>query len=184
MLVIEFKMAKIKKLPVEFNNEVKIDLQSNFLKVSGQKGNLELRIPSEVSVDKTDSALQFYTISTAKNAKALTGLNRKLAANMIEGVTKGFKMVLELSGVGFRSECDGKLLRLSLGFSHDIVYEIPQNVSIVCTKPTVIEITGFDKQLVGQVASNIRSLRKPEPYKGKGIKYEGEVIRRKEGKKK
>ncbi len=177
-------MAKIKKLPVEIKKEVKVTLQGNVINATGAKGTLTLKVPSEVAVEMKDGLLEFYTASTASNAKALCGLNRKLAANMIQGVSEGFRQVLDMTGVGFKSETDGKLLRLTLGFSHDIVFEIPAGVTIKCLKPTQIEITGFDKQLVGQVASNIRQLRKPEPYKGKGIRYEGEVIRRKEGKKK
>ncbi len=177
-------MAKIKKLPVAIKKDVKVSLADNVLAVSGAKGNLQLKVPSEVSVEVKGEIIEFFTTSSAANAKALCGLNRKLAANMILGVSEGFRVVLELTGVGFKAETDGKLLRLTLGFSHDIVYEIPAGVSIKCLKPTQLEITGSDKQLVGQVASNIRGLRRPEPYKGKGIKYEGEAIRRKEGKKK
>ncbi len=177
-------MAKIKKLPVEIKKDVKVTLQANVINATGAKGTLTLKVPSEVTVEMKEGLLEFFTTSTAGNAKALCGLNRKLAANMIQGVSEGFRQVLDMTGVGFKSETVGKLLRLTLGFSHDIVFEIPEGVSIKCLKPTQIEITGFDKQKVGQVASDIRQLRKPEPYKGKGIRYEGEVIRRKEGKKK
>ena len=177
-------MAKIKKLPVQITKDVKVTLQGQVLQVTGSKGTLTSRVPNEVTVELKDNLLEFYTLSTASNAKALCGLHRKLTANMIEGVSNGFRQVLDMTGVGFKAEVNGNLLRLTLGFSHDIVYQIPQGISIKCTKPTQMEITGFDKQLVGQVASNIRRLRKPEPYKGKGIRYEGEVIRRKEGKKK
>ncbi len=177
-------MAKIKKLPVKIAKEAKVSYEKGVLTVSGAKGTLTLSVPAEVAVDVHPEHLDFYTVSTASNAKALCGLHRKLTANMVEGVVNGFRQVLDLKGVGFKAEVTGDLLRLTLGFSHDIVYKIPKNVAIKCLKPTQIEITGFDKQLVGQVASNIRQLRKPEPYKGKGISYEGEVIRRKEGKKK
>lgn len=184
MVSVGRNMAKIRKLPVEFNSEVKVDLTGTLLKISGAKGNLEWNIHPEVSVDKSENLLEFYTKSTSKNAKALTGLNRKLAANMIEGVTKGFRKVLELKGVGYRAEMNANYLRLSLGYSHDIVYEIPEGIIVKCLKPTILEITGFDKQLVGQVAANIRKMRKLDPYKGKGILFEGEQIRRKEGKNK
>jgi large subunit ribosomal protein L6 len=183
-MLVENKMAKIRKLPVEFSKEVKVDLTGRLLKVSGSLGSLELNIHPEVTVDKSDNLLEFYTKSTAKNAKALTGLDRKLAANMIEGVTKGFRKVLELKGVGYKAETDGKLLRLSLGYSHDIVYEVPAGLIVKCTKPTIIEISGFSKHAVGQFAANLRKLRKSDPYKGKGVHFEGEQVRRKEGKNK
>lgn len=180
-------MSRIGRVPVKIAAGVKVEQNDNFFAVSGALGKLEWQFPSEVVLENHGEYIAVKPKSESKRAKAMWGLSRTLLANMVHGVTQGFSRRLEISGVGYKaavSPADKNLLVLSLGYSHEIIYAVPQGVSVQCEKPTVLIISGADAQLVGQVAAEIRSLRKPEPYKGKGIKYDDEVIIRKEGKKK
>ena len=140
--------------------------------------------PNSVKLEKEEDKVKVTPLSESKTAKAAWGMVRTLVNNMVKGVSEGFSKVLEINGVGYRASIDGDILTLQLGFSHDIKLAIPSDLEVKCTKPTEILVSGIDKQRVGQFASEIRKLRKPEPYKGKGVKYQEEIIRRKEGKKK
>ena len=160
----------------------KIDGQT--IAVKGAKGELEFTAPDEVAVTIDEGAVHVAPHSEEKRARAMWGMSRAQIANLVGGVTKGFEKKLEISGVGYRAAVQGKNLQLSLGYSHDVVYPIPDGITITTPKPTEIIVAGIDKQQVGQVAAEIRSFRGPEPYKGKGVKYAGEFIFRKEGKKK
>jgi large subunit ribosomal protein L6 len=177
-------MSRIGKLPVIVSSDVKVELSGNTVKISGSKGTLTQSFPEEVAIAFADGKITVSPKSESDRARAMWGLTRNLIANMVTGVSKGYNKVLEIIGVGFRAAADENFLTLFLGYSHEIKYVIPGGISIKCPKPTAIEITGFDKQLVGQVAAEIKSLRKRDPYKGKGIKYDNEVMRRKVGKKK
>ena len=152
------------------------------LQVEGPKGKLSLTLPSVLSASTANGAITIARASDDKQAKALHGLYRALTANMVKGVTDGYSKELEIVGVGFRAQVQGKVLSLYVGFSHAAVFQIPEGITVETPKPTVVIIKGFDKQLVGQFAANIRRSQPPEPYKGKGVKYVGEVIRRKAGK--
>ena len=140
--------------------------------------------PNSVKLEKEEDKVKVTPLSESKSAKAAWGMVRTLVNNMVKGVSEGFSKVLEINGVGYRASIDGDILTLQLGYSHDIKLAIPSDLEVKCTKPTEILVSGIDKQRVGQFASEIRRLRKPEPYKGKGVKYQEEIIRRKEGKKK
>lgn len=177
-------MSRIGKNPITIPDNVDCAYSDGFLKAKGPLGALELPVSSEISVDLQGKTLQFACAHTSKKARMLWGTTQRLASNMIEGVSKGFTKRLEINGVGYRASVQGNTLVLQLGYSHDIQFPIPKGITIACEKPTLISVTGFDKQEVGQVASKIRGYRPPEPYKGKGVKYEGEWILRKEGKKK
>jgi large subunit ribosomal protein L6 len=178
-------MSRVGKQPIALPSSVNFDYSSGVISLSGPKGKLSHKVPSEVILQKVDNHI-LLTINdkTCNKSKALWGLTRSLVSNMVKGVGEGFKTILDINGVGYRAAVKGDILTLFLGFSHEIKYLIPAGVQIICPKPTQIEVLGFDKEVVGQVAANIRQLRKPEPYKGKGIKYQNEVIYRKEGKKK
>jgi large subunit ribosomal protein L6 len=152
------------------------------VKVKGPKGELVHKLPNGISVSTTDTAIDVARASDETNHRALHGLTRSLIANMVLGVTKGYQKQLEITGVGFKAEVRPYGLQLALGFSHPIEYKAPTGIKLSAPQPTQIVIDGSDKALVGQVAAELRSLRPPEPYKGKGIKYAGEVIRRKAGK--
>jgi large subunit ribosomal protein L6 len=152
--------------------------------MKGSKGELQFVVPGLVSVALEDGAVSVQPKDQSKQARSLWGTSRAQVANLVEGVSKGFEKKLEITGVGYRAAMAGKALKLSLGYSHDIEYEIPAGITIVTPKPTEIVVTGIDRQRVGQVAAEIRDYRGPEPYKGKGVKYAGEFIFRKEGKKK
>ncbi|ACS39972.1 50S ribosomal subunit protein L6 [Methylorubrum extorquens AM1] len=154
------------------------------MKMKGSKGELQFVVPSQVVVEFKDGAVSVQPKDQSKQARSLWGTSRAQVANLVEGVSKGFEKKLEITGVGYRAAMAGKALKLSLGYSHDIEYEIPAGITIVTPKPTEIVVTGIDRQRVGQVAAEIREYRGPEPYKGKGVKYAGEFIFRKEGKKK
>lgn len=175
-------MSRIGKLPVNVPNGVTITLDQNSVKVKGPKGELTHKLPSGITVEKNDNTLNVARASEETNHKSLHGLTRSLIANMVEGVTKGYQKQLEISGVGFKAEVRPYGLQLALGFSHTIQYKAPAGIKLSAPQPTQILIDGSDKALVGQVAAELRGLRPPEPYKGKGIKYAGEVIRRKAGK--
>ena len=175
-------MSRIGKLPVAIPNGVTVAVDGNTVKVKGPKGELTHRVPNGISVDRTDNSLNVQRASDETNHKALHGLTRSLIQNMMDGVTKGYQKQLEITGVGYKAEVRPYGLQLALGFSHPIEYRAPAGIKLSAPQPTQIVIDGPDKMMVGQVAAELRSLRPPEPYKGKGIRYAGEVIRRKAGK--
>lgn len=177
-------MSRIGKQPIEIPSGVTVTLDGAALEVKGPKGLLAMTLLDEVKVDVGEKEISVQPSSKAKSARSAWGMQRTLVANLVEGVTEGFKKKLEINGVGYRAAMKGKSLNLQLGFSHDIDYPAPEGIDIKTPDQTTIEISGIDKQKVGQVAAEIRSFRPPEPYKGKGVKYEGEYIFRKEGKKK
>jgi len=175
-------MSRIGKLPVTIPSGVTVTVEGNTVKVKGPRGELAHKVPDGISVERNDTTLNVNRASEETNHKSLHGLTRSLIANMVEGVTKGYKKQLEITGVGYKAEVKPYGLQLSLGFSHIIEYKAPAGIKLTAPQPTQVVIDGSDKMLVGQVAAEIRSLRPPEPYKGKGIRYAGEVIRRKAGK--
>ena len=175
-------MSRIGKLPVQVPTNVTVTLAPGHVKVEGPKGQLERTLPAEITVKQHDGELVFERPSEDFRHRALHGLVRSLVANMVEGVDKGFTKHLELVGVGYRVAKQGEELVLSLGYSHPIRFKPPQGVTIDVQDPTKFSVTGVSIEDVGQVAANIRGLRPPEPYKGKGVMYRGERIRRKPGK--
>jgi large subunit ribosomal protein L6 len=177
-------MSRIGKKPVVVPAGVTAKVDGQLVSVKGSKGQLEFLVPDDVSVAHQDNAIKVDPRNDSKRARALWGTTRARVNNLIVGVTSGFEKKLEITGVGYRAAVQGKVLQLALGYSHDVNYPIPDGIAIVTPKPTEITITGLDKQQVGQVAAEIRALRGPEPYKGKGVKYANEFIFRKEGKKK
>ena len=177
-------MSRIGKKPVVIPAGVTAKLEGQTIAVKGAKGELKFTAPDEVSVSIDDGAVHVQPHSEDKRARAMWGMTRAQIANLIGGVTHGFERKLEINGVGYKAAVAGKNLQLSLGYSHDIVFPIPTGVTITTPKPTEITIAGIDKRQVGQIAAEIRAFRGPEPYKGKGVKYAGEFIFRKEGKKK
>ena len=177
-------MSRIGKRPVPVPKGVTVQVQDRTVSVKGPKGELKLRLVPEVEASVGDAGIAVAPREETDRARAMWGMQRTLINNLVRGVTEGFSEKLEISGVGYRAALQGKNLQLQLGLSHDVLYPIPQGIQIALEKPTAITITGIDKQLVGQVASEIRSYRPPEPYKGKGVKYANEFIFRKEGKKK
>ncbi len=177
-------MSRIGKKPVPVPSGVTANVEGQTVKMKGPKGALQFVVPEEVSVKLEDGKVQVDPRNESKRARSMWGTSRTLVANLVTGVTKGFERKLEITGVGYRAAVQGKNLQLALGYSHDVVYPIPEGIQIVTPKPTEITITGIDSQKVGQVAAEIRGFRPPEPYKGKGVKYAGEYIFRKEGKKK
>ncbi len=177
-------MSRVGKHPVAIPGGVEVALAGQSVTVKGKLGVLSAALPPEVEVAIEDNNVWVRPRSDSARARAMWGTSRSMVNNMVTGVSEGFKVDLEINGVGYRAATDGKTLTLQLGFSHDIHYPIPEGISIACERPTRISVSGADRQRVGQVAAEIRAYRKPEPYKGKGIKYAGERIRRKEGKKK
>jgi large subunit ribosomal protein L6 len=177
-------MSRIGKRPVALPSGVTAVIEGQTVKVKGPKGELKVVLPSDVQATIGSDGVTVAAREGAERGRQMWGLGRTLVNNLVTGVTNGFTQKLEINGVGYRAAVQGKNLQLQLGFSHDVSYPIPQGISIVCEKPTAISVSGIDKQLVGQVAAEIRSYRPPEPYKGKGVKYAGEYILRKEGKKK
>ena len=177
-------MSRVGKKPVTVPSGVTATVDGQLVKMKGSKGELSFRVPDEVSVEFKDGSVSVQPRSQTKQARAYWGLSRAQVANLVEGVSKGFEKRLEINGVGYRAAMAGKMLKLSLGYSHDIDYAIPDGITITTPKPTEIVVAGIDRQKVGQVAAEIREYRGPEPYKGKGVKYAGEFIFRKEGKKK
>ena len=175
-------MSRIGKHPVVVPKGVTADVKGNTVHVKGPKGELERTLHPDMKVTLNDGQILVERPSDESNHKALHGLSRTLVANMVEGVTKGFKKELELVGVGYKADARPYGLQLALGFSHTIQYKAPTGIKLSAPQPTQIVIDGSDKALVGQVAAELRGLRPPEPYKGKGIKYVGEQIRRKAGK--
>lgn len=176
-------MSRIGKLPVEGGNAT-LSLADRVLTAKGPKGELTLTVVDDVNVEVSENAVTFTPKDESKRARAMWGTMRARAQNMVIGVTEGYEKELELVGVGYRAQMQGSDVKLSLGFSHDVIYKAPEGISLSSTKPTEVKIAGADKQAVGQVAAEIRKYRPPEPYKGKGIRYAGEQVRRKEGKKK
>ena len=177
-------MSRIGKRPVAVPSGVTAAVDGQTVKVKGQKGQLQFIVHDDVEVKFENGQVTVAPRSETKRARSLYGTARAQIANLVEGVTKGFEKKLEITGVGYRAAMQGKNLQLALGYSHDVVYTIPEGITITVAKPTEITIVGTDAQRVGQVAAEIRAYRPPEPYKGKGVKYAGEFIFRKEGKKK
>jgi large subunit ribosomal protein L6 len=177
-------MSRIGKRAVAIPTGVTANVEGQTVKIKGPKGALQVVLHDDVSVAMDKGAIKVDPRSETKRARSMWGTSRTLVANLVAGVTKGFEEKLEINGVGFRAAVQGKNLQLQLGYSHDVVFAIPEGIAIVTPKPTEIVITGIDKQKVGQVAAEIRDFRGPEPYKGKGVRYAGEYIFRKEGKKK
>ncbi len=177
-------MSRIGKRPVSIPSGVSAEIADGTLTVKGPKGTLSLRLRDEISYTVDGDAILVKPANDSKAARAFWGMQRTMVDNLVTGVTQGYTKVLEINGVGYRANSQGKNLKLQLGYSHDVDFSIPEGIEIKTPDNTTIEISGIDKQKVGQVAAEIRRWRKPEPYKGKGIKYRGEYIFRKEGKKK
>ena len=177
-------MSRIGKKPITVPSGVTLNHSGQTVSVKGPKGELSFDLPDAVVGKFEDNELTLTPVEGAKNASAMWGMARTMVSNMIEGVTDGFKKELELRGVGYRAQMKGSDLSMQLGYSHDVDYTPPAGISIEAPKPTSIIVSGIDKQQVGQVAAEIRAFRKPEPYKGKGVRYVGEYVRQKEGKKK
>lgn len=177
-------MSRIGKKPIAIPAGVTASMESGTLSVKGPKGELAMPMSDLISYEMKDEGLLVKPANDSKAARAFWGMQRTLVQNLVTGVTEGFTKVLEITGVGYRANVQGKNLKLQLGYSHDVDFAIPEGIDIKTPDNTTVEISGTDKQKVGQVAAEIRRWRKPEPYKGKGIKYRGEYIFRKEGKKK
>jgi large subunit ribosomal protein L6 len=177
-------MSRVGKNPVTIPQGVTVDVAGGVATVKGKLGTLKLPITQEVDVSVKDGKVWVKPLHETTHSRVMWGTTRANLRNMVEGVSKGYSKSLEISGVGYRAAVQGKNLQLQMGYSHDVLYPIPDGITIKCEKPTAVLISGFDKQKVGQVAAEIRAVRPPEPYKGKGIKYETETILRKEGKKK
>jgi len=177
-------MSRIGKKPVPVPAGVTTSIDGGTLNVKGPKGTLSLQMRDEISYEVENDGITVKPANDTKQARAFWGMQRTLVQNLITGVTEGFTKKLLITGVGYRAASQGKVLKLQLGYSHDVNYDIPEGIEIKTPDQTTVEISGIDKQKVGQVAAEIRRWRKPEPYKGKGIKYDGEFIFRKEGKKK
>ncbi|WP_343314556.1 50S ribosomal protein L6 [Brucella sp. BE17] len=177
-------MSRIGKKPVPVPAGVTASVEGQTVKAKGAKGELSFVVHDEVLVKMEDGAIAVDPRDQSKNARSKWGMSRTMISNIFEGVKDGFEKKLEISGVGYRAAMQGKNLQLSLGFSHEVIYDVPAGITVAVPKPTEIVVTGIDKQIVGQVAAEIREYRGPEPYKGKGVKYAGEKIVRKEGKKK
>jgi large subunit ribosomal protein L6 len=177
-------MSRTGKLPVTVPASVNVTVAPDKITVKGKQGELSAPLTSDVVVSFGEGKISVQPANDTKRARAMWGTVRSIISGMVQGVDQGFIKKMEIQGVGYRAAVNGNILALSLGYSHEIRYVIPQGIKIVAPKPTSLEISGADKQRVGQVAAEIRQLRKPEPYKGKGVRYEDERVRRKEGKKK
>ena len=177
-------MSRVAKNPVTVPAGVEVNFGTDALTVKGKNGALSLPLTGAVKVELNDGQLTFAAADDSKHSVAMSGTVRALVANMVKGVSEGFEKKLQLIGVGYRAQAQGKTLNLSLGFSHPVVYEMPEGVSVATPSQTEIVLTGADKQAVGQVAAEIRGYRPPEPYKGKGVRYVGEQVIMKEAKKK
>ncbi len=178
-------MSRVGKAPVAIPSGVTVSVNPSEITVKGAKGEMKYKTSPEVSVEVKDGkVLVLPRDKNNKRSRTFWGTTRNQINNMVEGVSKGFTVKMEILGVGYRAAADKNYLTMALGYSHEIKYAIPVGIEIKCEKPTSIAVSGFDKKLVGQVAAEIRALRKPEPYKGKGIRYENEYVRKKEGKKK
>jgi large subunit ribosomal protein L6 len=177
-------MSRIGKKPVTVPGGVTAAVDGQEVKIKGPKGELKHVLVDDIIAKLDKGEIEISMRDDTKNARAMWGMSRTMVANLVAGVTQGFTKKLEITGVGYRAAVQGSNLQLQLGYSHDITYPIPHEIQVVCPKPTEILVTGIDKQKVGQVAAEIRQFRPPEPYKGKGVRYAGEFILRKEGKKK
>ncbi|RMF09655.1 MAG: 50S ribosomal protein L6 [Alphaproteobacteria bacterium] len=177
-------MSRIGKQAVAIPDGVTATVDGQMVSAKGSKGELSVVLVDEVAVEMGDEGITVTPRTMSKRGRSMWGLSRTLISNIIVGVSEGFSKTLEISGVGYRAAVQGKTLQLQLGLSHDVNYAIPEGITIECPSPTQIVVSGIDKQKVGQVAAEIRAFRPPEPYKGKGVKYQGEYIFRKEGKKK
>ena len=177
-------MSRIGKRPVELPSGVEANVSGQTVSVKGPKGQREFTATDDVTIKVDGNVVTVEPRGTSKRARQQWGMSRTLVQNLVTGVTDGFKKELEINGVGYRAQAQGNKLTLNLGLSHDVIYDVPEGVTVTTPKNTQIVVEGIDQQLVGQVAANIRGWRKPEPYKGKGIKYVDEYIFRKEGKKK
>lgn len=175
-------MSRIGRMPIPVPSGVTVKIDGNVVSVKGPKGELCREIPQAITVEQNEGVLNVTRPSDAKEHRSLHGLTRTLIANMVIGVTQGFTKTLEIAGVGYRAAKSGSKLALTLGFSHPVEVEPPKGITIDVPAPTKIIVSGIDKEAVGELAAKIRSFREPEPYKGKGVKYEGEVVRRKVGK--
>lgn len=177
-------MSRLGKRPVEAPKGVEVTIDGQTVRAKGPKGQMELTLVDHVRAKLEDGGVVVSPADDSKEARAMWGMSRALVLNLVQGVSAGFEKDLELVGVGYRAQMRGKDLVMQLGYSHEVVYTPPAGITITSGKPTEIKVAGADKQVVGQVAAEIRSWRPPEPYKGKGVRYAGEYIRRKEGKKK
>jgi large subunit ribosomal protein L6 len=177
-------MSRIGKHPVAVPGGVTVAVDGQTVSAKGRLGALAVTLPPEVEITFADGKVTVAPRDAEKRARAMWGMSRSLVQNLVQGVSEGYTRKLEIAGVGYRAAVDGKILNLQLGFSHDIKVAIPDDIKVVCETPTAVTISGADKQRVGQIASEIRRFRPPEPYKGKGVKYAEERILRKEGKKK
>ena len=177
-------MSRVGKHPVVVPSGVAIAIAGQVVTVKGKLGELNATLPPEVEIVAENGTVRVNPRDDSTRARAMWGTSRSMVANMVTGVSEGFKVDLEINGVGFRAAISGRVLTLQLGFSHTIEYRIPEGIDVACERPTRIAVSGADRQRVGQVAAEIRAFRKPEPYKGKGIRYANERVRRKEGKKK
>ncbi|SIQ21867.1 MULTISPECIES: 50S ribosomal protein L6 [Acidiphilium] len=177
-------MSRVGKYPVPLPQGVSITVVDGILTAKGKLGELTMPVSERVEAKLEDGKLAVIPRNKEAASRMMWGTTRANVANMVEGVSKGYAKVLEITGTGFRASVQGSNLVMNLGFSHDVVFAVPPGIKISCEKPTLIKVEGIDKRLVGQVCAEIRAFRPPEPYKGKGVKFEGEAIRRKEGKKK
>ena len=177
-------MSRIGKKPVELPSGVSASVSGQTIEIKGPKGTRSFTATDDVTITLEANVVTVTPRGKSKRARQQWGMSRTMVANMVQGATQGFKKELEIQGVGYRAQIQGSTLKLNLGLSHEVNFDVPQGVTVTCPKPTEVVIEGTDEQLVGQVAANIREWRKPEPYKGKGIRYKGEFIFRKEGKKK
>ena len=177
-------MSRVGKQPITIPSGVEVNIASSTVTVKGEKGELKKSFPALVNINKGEGKVLVSPKNDSKDSKAAWGLTRTIINNMVHGVKEGFNKILEINGVGYRASISDNILTLQLGYSHDIKLAVPLDIDVKCTKPTEVIISGIDKQKVGQFASEVRQFRKPEPYKGKGVKYKEEIIRRKEGKKK
>ena len=175
-------MSRIGKLPIALPSGVEVSITEQEVVVKGPKGTLSRQFHPMVLIEREENALRVKPQDQSQQARALWGLSRSLLNNMVVGVSTGFTKVLEIIGVGYKAEMDGSTLKLALGFSHPVIFPLPEGISGSVEKNTIVTLTGYDKELLGQVCTNLRRYRPPEPYKGKGIKFQGEVIRRKVGK--
>ncbi len=177
-------MSRVGKYPVEIPQGVQIAIAGGMLTAKGRLGEMKLKLTEHVQATVEDGKVVVQPHGDEPQARVMWGTTRALVANMVHGVSAGYTKSMEITGTGYRAAVQGKNLELSLGFSHPVVFPVPEGIKITCERPTAIKVEGVDKRLVGQVAAEIRSFRPPEPYKGKGVRYSNEQIRRKEGKKK
>lgn len=177
-------MSRIGKKPVELPGGVSASVSGQTIEVKGPNGTRSFRATDDVTLAVEDNAVSVTPRGTSKRARQQWGMSRTQVANLVQGVTGGFKKELEIRGVGYRAALQGNALKLSLGYSHDVLYDIPAGITVTCPKPTIVIVEGADQQVVGQVAAEIRAWRKPEPYKGKGVRYKDEYVFQKAGKKK